>query len=126
MRTVKFRAWSVEFQHMIDHEGLILENGEWTGIADTYISNIGIQNLDLMQYTGLKDKNEVEIYSGDLLAFDAREWYRPDHEGKEDYVFEVKQDESGEWMGAGNCMEWNVFCKVVGNIHQNPSLIERN
>lgn len=60
MREIKFRAW--DGKDMVDvhvnHSGYRL-NELLEGISDNY---------ELMQYTGLKDKNGVEIYEGDILA----------------------------------------------------------
>ena len=97
------------------------------GVAISYgnkpIDWVSERDWPLMQYAGLKDKNGVEIYCGDLLAFEAREWYR--EAGKEDYIFEVSQSETGEWVGAGICTEWSIYCEVIGNIYSNPELIEK-
>ena len=52
MREIKFRAWDKDLLKMYS---------KWTVIPDDDRSHI------LMQYTGLKDKNGVEIYEGDIL-----------------------------------------------------------
>lgn len=74
------------------------------------------------QYTGLKDKNGKEIYIGDVVS---------EHQG--DIFGEIIQKPSGEyriaWIGifGGESVLYDhlSLCEVIGNINENPGLIEK-
>ncbi len=71
------------------------------------------RDFELMQYTGLKDMNGVEIYEGDILQ-------DPDDEG---FCYEVEYD-YGRFSCGDNDLIDCLGCNVVGNRFDNPELLE--
>jgi uncharacterized phage protein (TIGR01671 family) len=81
------------------------------------------------QYTGLKDKNDKEIYEGDILEIDHAEEYdlfdnklfivKWDIENAMFYL-EDKEDKEAFWDF--RCFGDNI--EVIGNIYENPKLLE--
>ncbi|NTU49446.1 MAG: hypothetical protein HGA87_00875 [Desulfobulbaceae bacterium] len=74
---------------------------------------------NIMQYTGLHDKNGKEIYEGDVVRFGA----------VDDHIATVVFSD-GAWRtphGGGNYRlhGWSLPVTIIGNIYENPELLER-
>tara|TARA_R110000822_G_scaffold68587_10_gene166905 strand:+ start:183 stop:599 length:417 start_codon:yes stop_codon:yes gene_type:complete len=95
----------------------------------------------LMQYTGLKDKNGVEIYEGDIcsILFKANRRVESVAEVKfENYQIKFWNDneivqawyEPTPWYKSALAIYWHSCCfqgleiEVIGNIYENPEILE--
>jgi len=140
MREIKFRAFHKKIGYIcnelidIDFDsnnnmsniGVVLEND----VSYSYYDNA--KTFKLMQYTGLKDKNNVDIYEGDVLYLE--NWN--DHIPKR---FNIPLDETRkvffnngcfciqELNSSGHCSINHInpdFTEIIGNIYENPELLE--
>ena len=120
-REIKFRAWDKKEKQMIIPS--FIKNDEK---EDEYYV--------LMQYTGLKDKNDKEIYEGDIVkshegylmtviwqdnGFKLMFKFKRTYQG-ESYT-ETRKDIS---LNGSNDERWG--CEVIGNIYKNPELLKED
>ena len=123
MRKIKFRAWHPTSGMTITP---ILTRNDFTGMArcEGYNSDGQMFHLELMQFTGLTDKNGVEIYEGDILSncIDPVliKW-TVCHNG---YCFCIKNHEMDRIHPIDDS-SFFIDRDIIGNIHQNPELLEQ-
>lgn len=117
MREIKFRAWNKLGDEMMFQKGL-----RHLALAEFEMES----NLIWMQFTGLKDKNDKEIYEGDIVS---------DYNNKlkscirfEGSMFIVCNDDYEDsyvpLYDFCNCEAWCEELEVIGNIYENPELIK--
>lgn len=126
MREIKFRAWdkNSEYMHSNVQSGVYEDPDEWTDFDVV----LGLERFEVMQYTGLKDKNGNEIYEGDVVD------YLGDIELVNRNVLRVIEYKNEEAcyvarLPVGVDGEEAVYLnehdfKVIGNIYENPELLE--
>ena len=109
-REIKFRAWDKENKKMWQF-GLF-------DLDDHYVYGEGEcmpDDVEIMQYTGLKDKNGKEIYEGDVLSGKTLV-------GFEDGMF-VPHYNMGREERLEDIEGWNKTREIIGNIYENPELL---
>ncbi|PGA33305.1 hypothetical protein COL81_26900 [Bacillus toyonensis] len=138
MREIKFRAWdkvnkemyrvgyidfpSKKVQLAIIQDGICYKAFE----AD-------LKDVELLQYTGLKDKNGKEIYEGDIL--ESISGTVGNSEAKVMSIYEVVLDDRNSYsFGTRRKGRTHIsspiyrsatkYYKVIGNIYENPELLQ--
>lgn len=127
----KYRMWNRITSKLHHVTGLYFDSKE-VQYTDEFgiLRFIKFENTILMQSTGLKDKNDKEIFEGDILTDghttgDIRNhptlgFYMVDESSKEGYLSDTVGIEDFE--EAKEFMKNNI--EVIGNIYENPELLE--
>lgn len=118
----KFRAWDKEENKMIDWEDLSFlktKTDKDLRVLDLIYSPPKLKDAEIMQWTGLKDTWGDEIYEGDII----RGLYDTGIIGYEWVRAEVKYDLLEGFQLAQ--FDLNSI-EIIGNIYENPELLEDN
>lgn len=124
----RFRAWLKKEQKMdndVDHISWLEDELYCIGDGITYM--VSAEDLELMQSTGLVDRDGKEIFEGDILCDEGIEQ-------ESEFVYVTVSYREGMWVcdqitdelcGYGGALnEFNNDYSIIGNIYENPELLE--
>ena len=119
-REIKFRIWERNKMIYID---------DFYWFEENYYHEVETDGRPLMQYTGLRDKNDIKIYEGDILRPT-----NPNQETMNPFTVEWKKNastypfeddfDSYNFTSLGWAIEMEYSFEIIGNIHENPELIK--
>jgi uncharacterized phage protein (TIGR01671 family) len=130
LKYLKFRAWDKARKEFLSAGQLLIsvEAGKRPKSSHIYLDILTdadkyLDRFEIMQYTGIKDKNGKEIYEGDIIRVD---WFG--------WVAEVKWDgDNGRFIGFTFGNERKIVyvdrepkVEVIGNIYENPELLKQS
>lgn len=124
---IKFRAWVKTQKRMIETDHLFDIHYKYEMITvkqdDRDLEGFAFDEIELMQSTGLCDKEGTEVFEGDILH----------HQIQTEYTFIVKYDkDKGRWYGDGLSRTYRIditkeflpYYKVIGNIYENQEILK--
>ncbi|EJL29971.1 YopX family protein [Brevibacillus sp. BC25] len=131
-RVVKFRAWDPDREKMMhpmvlnwwQDEGTLAFRSEFIDKEEPHeCTSKYLDEVNLLQYTGLRDKNGKEIYEGDIV-------HVPDHDWNGYVMFtgDCQYALKGKTVlgNDGYLLFTQIYinkCEVIGNIYENPELL---
>ena len=129
-REIKFRCWDKRLNKMYKVLSIKFDEPQWIYCEDSRFDHFSLKpdELEIMQFTGLKDKNGKEIYEEDIVVWSCFDGER----------YRVIYDRWGipALAGVFNCEAYDFKeldmchnatsnkCEVIGNIYENPELLK--
>lgn len=121
MNNLKFRVWDKKLKLLgnvsyIDFKSKKMIYHNHNGLFNYYVN---FEDVEIMQSTGLPDKNGVEIFEGDIIATTKNK-------------YEIIQGVTGLWKAVNKqsehylCLDDICLTAVIGNIYENKELLKND
>ena len=127
MRKIKFKVWDIKRKRMLDRECIVLNDGDYYEDYRDFEDGTALNNIVVMQYTGLDDKNGLGIFEKDIVKIEVDDgfdyidsvgfvdWYERERE----YAVFLKGE---PWRRLSVYAENEI--EVIGDVYQNKELLE--
>lgn len=130
-RKIKFRAWDKDRNEMFDVQAIYFQQDKIIVSMPVKIKGfeqlcVEKTNVELMQYTGLKDKNGKKIYEGDIVKykdFSNGAYLFREQPLTKDVVTWNKDTCGYKVKHMGLTFKAETY-EIIGNIYENPELLE--
>lgn len=125
---IKFRAWNGYRKMMADYVSAI-QNGDTQGTPSSVNVIVNRKNetwdiknddVELLQFTSLKDMNGRDIYVGDIVKVVSQYW------GQLGNKYDVNFKQGAFYAGHTLLSEISPSISVIGNVHENPEMLEED
>lgn len=124
----RFRAWDSAKKEMFKDTFAITGSGQVVVVEQSSVfvspDYVFVDNLVIMQSTGLKDKNGKEIFEKDILDYNGRKVIVKWHGSYASFIYEFVdelQNRTTEWQPL--YLSYYKF-EIIGNSLENPELLE--
>jgi hypothetical protein len=120
-REIKFRAWDKINEVMCDVNSIDFDVNQ-VYLGAPAVGMISFDDVELLQFTGLKDKNGKEIYENDIVK----------SEDNRNYLIEFNGGSFGVFINKGRTFsplvinELFLSCEIIGNIYEHKHLLNNN
>ena len=128
MKNLKLRAWLKEDKEMISVEGMAFDTKYVRGFYKLDSRWFKLEQVELMQSTGLLDKNGKEIFEGDIIRYNIDVVDIKRHPTLGFYtVLDGREGFFGDGMSIDDfeedAKEFSKTAEIIGNIYENPELL---
>ena len=123
MRGIKFTFWVKALSEIHPVRALhAYYDGGFSVQSDINGNWYGPETIELLQYTGLKDRNGKEIYEGDIVKWTCHPFEKTGEVRFSEGYYDLWDDrKSVPFL----CCDWSRGeAKIIGNIHQHPELLK--